>query len=171
MRGRKGWLALLVIVAVLGWVTGALAYSYSGNHWASNSAAYYIDAIVMIDGQLDNVQSAIQTWNNSNSSFEFSGTNTNNLITHANLGSNGTTGTAYRWVSNNHYTQFKVELNKYYYDGCELNTWLHELGHVGGLDHSTVSTAIMYSQKTCSFSLDADDDVGMFLLYSGHTAH
>lgn len=118
--------------------------------------------------------SAVSLWS-LNTDINLSSTSTasvNGLV--GNWGANDLAGHA-NWTCIGGATQgCTANLNKYYTDAYVSNkkraVWAHELGHCFGLNHSSITTAVMRSCPGCAYDagqtgLHSDDKNGMNFLY------
>ncbi|WP_277785612.1 matrixin family metalloprotease [Caulobacter segnis] len=84
-------------------------------------------------------------------------------------GGQSTLGQAHNWWSGTYYRAAQIVFDVDAYDSSADFYWtaLHEIGHAIGLDHATLSTAVMYYLKTPSSaaSLTADDIAGVTAIY------
>lgn len=92
-----------------------------------------------------------------------------NIDGRAGPGGSSTLGTASTWWVGSYYRAAQVVFDVDAYDSVDNFYWtaLHEIGHAIGLDHATVTTAVMYYAKPQGAvgALTADDIAGARLLY------
>jgi len=117
------------------------------------------------------VSAAVRAWNVTDANLLTSSTAAF-TVTYKNNGAAGYDGRS-TWACDGHTGESWI--NTYYTNSYSVTkrkcVWVHEIGHVMGLNHSSTATAIMNSVSTSNYAagigcqLVADDSQGMNALY------
>jgi predicted Zn-dependent protease len=117
------------------------------------------------------VSAAVSDWNVTDANL-LTGSTAAFKVTYKNNGASGYDGRS-TWACDGHTGESWI--NIYYTNSYSMTkrkcVWVHEIGHVMGLNHSSTANAIMNSVSTSNFAasiscrLVADDSQGMNALY------
>jgi len=170
------------------------AYSYSGHKWGKAEVPYYVNpsnSDVSASAAITAIQAAAAAWSmqsNANFTFYYMGQTSGKTV-----GNNGKNEVFFRQATSTNVAETYrywnsagtlVDTDIVFYDaswqffagssGCSGGFYIteiatHEFGHALGLNHSSISTATMYSGApkcaTWKSSLDPDDLAGVEKLY------